>query len=110
MEHCDECKKGILKRKKVDYELLGSNLGKVDALVCSSCGETIFEADAMHAIEKAAKAKGVWGIAAKTKIGTSGNALDVKIPKSLVQFLSLKKGQDVVVEPIDKKRFQVAII
>ena len=52
----------------------------------------------------------VWGIAAKTRIGTSGNALDVKVPKAIVNFLKLRKGQEVIIEPIDEKRFQVGII
>jgi hypothetical protein len=105
---CDECK-GQIKKKKVDYSLLGVHLGRFNAMVCSSCDEMIFEGDTFQAIEKAAKAKGVWGIAAKTRIGTSGNALDVKIPKAIAEFLELQKGQEVVIEPINKKSFQVII-
>lgn len=110
MEKCDECGKGTLKREKVDYVLLGQNLGVFNALVCDECHETIFTGEVFEHIERKAKEKGLWGIAAKTRIGTSGNALDVKIPKQLVDFLKLKKGQEVVLEPIDQKRFQVAIV
>ena len=49
------------------------------------------------------------GNGSKAQIGTAGNALDVRLPKQLVEFLSLKKGQEVVIEPVDKKRFQVII-
>lgn len=109
MEQCDVCNKGHLARKKVDYVLFGTNLGKYDALVCTACGETLFEGSTMTAIQEKAKAAGLFGIAAKTRIGTSGNALDVKLPKALIQFLKLKKGQEVLIEPVDKTRFQVAV-
>jgi len=90
--------------------MLGQNLGKFDALVCA-CGEVMFEGTEFEKIELAAKKKSLWGIgrAARTTIGTSGNALDVRLPKSVVDFLELKKGQEVVIEPIDKKRFQVCV-
>ncbi|MBS3137911.1 hypothetical protein J4232_05740 [Candidatus Woesearchaeota archaeon] len=109
MEKCDECNKGIVEKKKVDYEVLGVNLGKFDAFVCANCGETIFDGKTMVEIEKKAKQQGVWGIAAKTTIGTSGNSLDVKIPKVIIEFLNIKKGQQVIIEPLDKKRFQVIV-
>ncbi len=91
MVSCDKCGKQIL-RKKQDYILLGQNLGKFDALVCA-CGEVMFEGTEFEKIEAAAKKKGVWGVgrAARTTIGTSGNALDVRLPKSVVDFLELKK-------------------
>ena len=110
MPKCDNCGKGTLKEKKVEYMLLGQMLGKFDAMVCEVCHETLFQGDTLTLIEKRAKEKGLWGIAAKTRIGTSGNALDVKLPKSLVNFLKLKKGQEVVIEPIDEKRFQVGLM
>ena len=109
MEQCDECSNGRMVKKKVDYELLGVSLGKFDAHVCDACGETVFDAKTFAEVEGAAKAKEVWGIAAKTRIGTAGNALDVRLPKQLVEFLHLKKGQEVVIEPVDKKRFQVTL-
>ncbi len=89
---------------------MGQNLGLFDALVCNECHETIFTGDTFQQIEQIAKERGIWAISAKTRIGTSGNALDVKIPKSVVSFLNLKKGQEVCIEPIDEKRFQVEII
>lgn len=96
--------------KKTEYVLLGEKLGTFDAQVCS-CGQTIFEGSEFEKIEVAAKKKGVFGIAraVRTTIGTSGNALDVRLPKPLSEFLQLHKGQEVVIEPVDKKRFQVSI-
>ena len=110
MEKCDECGKGVLKEKEVDYILLGKKIGKFQAMVCTHCNETLFLGETFAAIEKKAKELGLWGIAAKTRIGTSGNALDVKLPKQVVEFLKLKKGQQVLIEPLDEKRFQVAVI
>ena len=109
MDKCDNCGKGNLERKNVEYNLLGSTLGNFEALVCSKCGETIFNGETFELIEKEAKKRGLWGLSAKTHIGTSGNALDVRLPKSIIEFLNLKKGQEVIIEPIDKKRFQVTI-
>lgn len=110
MEKCDECSKGTLHKMKVDYMLLGQNLGKFDALVCDVCEETIFEGEELDLIEKRAREKGLWGIAAKTRIGTSGNALDVKFPKAIAEFMKLKKGQEVLIEPIDQNRVQIGVI
>ena len=107
---CDECEKGTLHEKKVDYILLGQNLGKFNALVCITCNETIFTAETFKAVEQIAREKGLWGLAAKTRIGTSGNALDVKLPKSIIDFMHLEKGQEVCIEPLDQKRFQVNVI
>ncbi len=110
VEQCDECGKGTMQEKKVDYVLLGQNLGKFAALVCNHCAETVFGGDTFQIIEKKARKKGLWGIAAKTRIGTSGNALDVKLPKLIVEFMHLQKGQEVLIEPMDKKRFQVNVV
>ncbi len=107
---CDECDKGTLHSKRVNYILLGQNLGKYDALVCDYCDETIFSGETFELVEKKAREKGLWEIAAKTRIGTSGNALDVKLPKSIINFMQLKKGQEVLIEPIDEKKFQVNVI
>ncbi len=106
---CD-CGKNELKKKEVDYILLGQNLGKYPAMVCDSCNETVFYGEDLEKIEKKAKEKGIWGISAKTRIGTSGNALDVKLPKLIVDFLGIKKGQEVLIEPIDKHRFRVDLL
>ncbi len=109
MDKCDNCGKGTLKRKNVDYFLLGLNLGNFEAYVCSECEETVFDGETFELIEKEAKKKGLWGLSAKTRIGTAGNSLDVRLPKTITEFLNLKKGQEVIIEPLDKKRFQVTI-
>lgn len=110
MQKCDECEKGNLREKKVDYVLLGQHLGLFDALVCDRCKETIFLGETFDIIEKKARENGLWGIAAKTRIGTSGNALDVKFPKPIVEFMHLKKGQEVFIEPVNENIVQIAVV
>ena len=108
-EICDECGKGNLLKKKIDYILVGVNLGRFNAWVCSNCGETVFDGNESVKIEEKAKKFGIWGLAAKTKIGTSGTALDVKIPRAIVNFMKLKKGRDVLIEPLDKNKIQIVV-
>ena len=110
MNTCDECRRGKMIKKKTDYILLGQNLGKYDALVCNACGEMVFTAETFQEVETKARERGLWGLAAKTRIGTSGNALDVKLPKSIIEFMHLQKGQEVLIEPLDKQRFQVNVV
>ncbi len=84
-------------------------MGNFDALVCNHCGETLFESNVSDKIEEAVKRRGLWGLRARSKVSKVGNALDVRIPKSLADFLSLKKGKEIVLEPIDKNRLQIII-
>lgn len=96
-------------RKKVPYQFLGETIGIFDGLVCVHCGETLFEPVASEKIEQEVKKRGLWGLRARTKVSEVGNALDIRIPKSLANFLSLKKGKEVIVEPIDRNRLQIIV-
>lgn len=84
-------------------------MGSFKGMVCSHCGETLFEAAASEQIEEEVKRRGLWGLRARTKVSEVGNALDVRIPKALAQFLSLEKGQEVILEPIDRRRLQIIV-
>ena len=106
---CTQCNMGICEKKRVPYLFLGETIGMFDAVVCRHCGETLFESDASTKIEFEVKKRGLWGLRARTKISEVGNALDVRIPKSLADFLSLKKGKEVILEPLDKHRLQIII-
>ena len=106
---CTACNMGKYQTKKVPYIFLGQNIGVFEALVCNHCGETLFESGASDKIEAEVKRQGLWGLRARSKISEVGNGLDVRIPKSLAQFLSLKKGQEVILEPVDKNRLQIVI-
>ncbi len=106
---CTACNNGIYKKKTAPYVFLGENIGSFEALVCSRCGETIFESAASDKIEAEVKRRGLWGLRARSKVSKVGNALDVRIPKTLAQFLSLKKGQEIILEPVDKNRLQIVV-
>lgn len=100
---------GNYEKKITPYIFLGETLGNFEALVCHHCGETLFEAAASDKIEAEVKHRGLWGLRARTKVAEVGNALDVRIPKPLAEFLSLKKGQEVIVEPLDRQRLQIIV-
>lgn len=106
---CTNCDTGQYVKKKVPYTFLGEKIGVFDALVCERCQEILFESDASQKIEEEVKKRGLWGLRARTKISEVGNALDVRIPKDLARFFSLKKGKEVILEPIDRNRLQIII-
>ena len=106
---CTTCNMGGYQPKKVPYVFLGETIGTFEALVCNHCQETLFESKASDKIETEVKRRGLWGLRARTKISEVGNALDVRIPKNLADFMLIKKGQEVIVEPIDKNRFQIIL-
>ncbi len=70
----------------------------------------IVEGHVSEQIEKKAKELGVWALARKTRIGTSGSSLDVKLPKQIADFLGLKKGQEVVIEPVKKNKIEITVM
>jgi len=107
---CYKCGKANLVKKKVDFVQFGISLGKFDALVCQVCEETIFEGAVSKQIEAKAKEAGIWGLARKTHIGTSGSSLDVKVPKVIVDVLKLKKGQEVIIEPTGKNKIEITLV
>ncbi len=106
---CTNCNMGQYKKKKTKYSFLGEDIGVFEGLICSHCGETLFESAASDQIEQEVKRRGLWGLRARTKVSEVGNALDVRIPKSLARFLSLKKGREIILEPIDKNRLQIIV-
>ena len=97
-------------KEKVDFVQFGILLGRFDALVCPLCEETVFEGAVSKKIELKAKELGIWGLARKTHIGTSGTSLDVKVPKSIVEFLKLQKGQEVIIEPAAKNKIEITVV
>lgn len=106
---CTACNTGHYDKKKVPYVFLGERIGVFNALVCNHCQETLFESAASDKIEAEVKRRGLWGLRARSKVSKVGNALDVRIPKLLADFLSLKKGQEVILEPVDKTRLQIVV-
>lgn len=106
---CTQCNMGMYQKKNVPYSFLGENIGTFNALVCRHCGETLFESATSDKIEAEVKKRGLWGLRARSKVAEVGNALDVRIPKSLAVFLSLEKGKEVILEPLDRNRLQIIV-
>ncbi len=90
MTKCYECGKGNLENRSVEYKQYGIKIGKYPAEVCNKCGEVFFNESAVAKIEEKMKSMNLWGLRKKVKVGTSGNSLDIKLYKSLVQFFNIK--------------------
>src|SRR3989344_7080646 len=105
---CEECN-GLIKEKEVDYFLLGQNLGKYKAEVCTKCGEQVFGEEVVEKVQKKAKELGLWNLHAKVKVNQVGNSIAVTITKPISEFLNLKKGKDVDIYPENKKRLIIEI-
>jgi len=100
---CPVCEKGIMRKGKIKEEMYGVELGEFPAEICSSCRESLVDADTMRKIESAAKERGVWGLGNKIKIVRSGNSLAINIPKQIVDFLKLKEGTEAFIYPKERK-------
>lgn len=109
MKKCYLCEKGELKKKKVPYLLYGELVGMFEAEVCTACGETFFGEETSEKITAATKAKGLWGLGSQTRIGQAGSTLDIRLPKRIIEFLDLKKGEEVTVYPESKKKIIVEL-
>ena len=105
---CWECGRKMA-HKKVDYSLYGVSLGKFPALVCDKCNETFFSEETSREITKTAKEKGLWGLGTKTKIGQAGSTLDIRLNKRLIEFMGLKKGEEVTIYPESKNKLIISI-
>ncbi|MBI2130977.1 YgiT-type zinc finger protein [Candidatus Woesearchaeota archaeon] len=108
-DKCYICETGNLNKLKVDYFLYGTSLGKFDAEVCDKCGETFFDEKVSKKMTEIAKKKGLWGLQAKTKIGQAGTALDIRLPKRIIDFLNLKKGKEVEIYPEGKNKLIITV-
>ncbi len=105
---CWECREKM-KDKDVDYSLYGIKIGTFPAKVCEKCNETYFSEEISRRITEVSKKKGLWGLQAKTKIGQSGTTLDVRLPKKIIDFFKLKKGEEVTIYPEGKDKIVISI-
>ena len=103
-EKCYICEIGNLERKRVEYKFHGVGLGIFDAEVCNHCGEIFFDESVSKQITTIAKKRGLWGLQTKTKIGQSGTTLDIRLPKRIIDYLKLKKGEEVEIYPEGKDK------
>ncbi len=109
MEKCYLCEQGQLKKKEVPYRLYGELVGYFKAEVCNKCGEVFFDEETSQEISKAAKAKNLWGLGSRTKIGQAGSTLDIRLPKKIIEFLNLRKGEEVTIYPESKQKIIVEL-
>jgi len=107
-DSCWECKTKM-KDKNVDYFLYGVKIGNFPAKVCEKCGETYFSEETSKKITEITKQKGLWGLQAKTKVGKVGTTLDIRLPKKIIDFLKLKKGEEVTIYPESKNKIVISI-
>lgn len=101
---------GRMERMKVEYEYHGIRIGEFDADVCADCGEAFFTEEASDDIDRIAKEKGLWGMEVRSKVSYSGNSLIVRIPREIVEFLDLEKGDNIRIHPEGKRRLVVELV
>ena len=106
---CYICEKGDLTKVKQAYRLYGEYLGDFEAETCSKCGEIFYNEETSRKMTEVAKARGLWGLNAESKIGQSGTTLDIRLPKKIIEFMNIKKGETVKIYPEDKRRLVVEL-
>lgn len=106
---CTDCG-GEVKEGRIHYLDLGVDLGEFPAGVCARCGERYFSFEVAKKIQQKQKEKGTWGLSSTTKVGESGNALIIRLTKRLADFMKLKKGQSVEIEPQGSGSFIVKVL
>lgn len=104
---CWECGEKM-KDKMVEYFLYGIKIGTFPAKVCEKCNETYFSEETSKKITQITKQKSLWGLQAKTKIGKVGTTLDIRLPKKIIGFLNLKKGEEVTIYPESKNKLVIS--
>lgn len=77
------------------------------AEVCAKCGEEVFTEETSARIDELAKEKGLFGLAARTTVGKSGDSLDIRINRKIAEFANLQKGQTVIVHPEGRNRIVI---
>jgi hypothetical protein len=100
---------GKMIKKKVDFFMYGTNLGKFKADVCQKCGEELFTEEVSEQIDKIAKKRGLWGLEAQTKVGKAGDSLIIRVNKKLVDFYGLEQGEEVTLAPKDKEELCILV-
>ena len=109
LKKCPMCGEGSMTRKKVNEMMFGVNLGKFPAWVCNHCGESFTDESTTQAIVDSAKRKGIWGLGKKVRIVRSGNSLVIRIPKEVIDFMGLQKGQELFVHPESKSKVTIEV-
>ena len=106
---CYICEKGGLGKVKQPYKLYGEYLGDFEAEKCNKCGEIFYSEETSRKMTEAARARGLWGLNAESKVGQSGTTLDIRLPKKVIEFMNIKKGESVKIYPEHKRRLVIEL-
>ncbi len=97
------------KRANIEFRLYGLAIGKYPGFKCTSCGEEWFDEGTVSEIEAKTRKLGLFGLEKEEKIAVAGNSLMVRIPKPIAEFMKIKKGSLVRVEPHGREKLVVEI-
>ena len=100
---------GKTEEKRIEYAELGVSFGKYKAQVCLKCDESYFDEATAAKIQQKSKELGLFGMARKTKVAEVGNSLAIRIPKDIADFLGLKKGHEILLQPKDKHDLRIQV-
>lgn len=99
MKKCPICGSGTLKKGEIEEEMFGISLGRYDAEICDTCGESFVDEATMRMIEAKARELGIWGIAKKIKVVRSGDSLAIRIPLDIAKLFNLHEGKEIFLYP-----------
>jgi len=97
------------KKGKISVKVYGIDIGEFEGYKCE-CGEEWFDEKTVDEIEKRSMELGIFGLGVKEKVSASGNSLIIRVPKKLAEFLNIKKGSSVYIEPEGKDKIKVDIL
>ena len=109
MKKCPICGSGKLKEGEIEEEMFGISLGRYDAEICDTCGESFVDEATMRAIEQKARKLGIWGIAKKIKVVRSGDSLAIKIPADIAKLFNLHEGKEIFLYPEGTTKLAIEI-
>ena len=70
-------------------------------------GEIFFDSETAERIQLKSKELGLFGLARKAKVAEIGNSIAIRVPKRLAEFVGLKKGQEVLITPKEKRQLSI---
>lgn len=93
--------------KTVQHKESGIALGNYKANVCEKCNEVYFDESTVDKIQKKSKELGLFGLSKKATVAEIGNSIAIRVPKEIVNFMNLKKGKEVILQPISKRDLNI---
>ena len=99
---CVFCKVSLIEKRMI-YKEYDIPLGTFPTMICPRCKERFFTAEIAKKIQIESKAKGLFGLSKRVKVGKIGDSLMVRIPKEIARLTKLKAGNEVRVQPSGNK-------